>query len=387
MRIAVIVAEIGPSAGGLYYSVRALSIGAAAAGDTVEVFSMGEYSDQVFEHWLPIIPKTFPIVGPKAYRYAPGMCAAVEAFEPDIIHLHGLWLYSSRVALHVALKLKCPLVLSPRGMLDIWALRNSALKKKLMSIFQENRVLRQVDCFHALNRSEMDSIRSLGYSQPICILPNGIDLPELLDQAARTKSAAKKQLIFIGRIHPKKGIVNLLQAWARVMHQQPEATKEWELSIYGWDDGNHLEGYQKLAEELSVSNSVFWPGSVYGNEKVAVLENADAFILPSFSEGLPMALIEAWAYRIPVLMTHACNIPEGFSSEAAIEMATSVDGTEQGLRQLFQMSDEDRREMGQRGRKLVEFQFTWGQQVKRLQSIYQLLQKEGLKPNEFVNII
>jgi glycosyltransferase involved in cell wall biosynthesis len=380
MRIAVIVADIGPSAGGLYYSVHALSRGVAKAGDTVEVFAMGTYSSAVFEHWAPLKPQTFPVVGPQAYKYAPNMCASLESFRPDVIHVHGLWMYSSWVALKFANKLNCPLILSPRGMLDGWALQNSAWKKKIMSLLQENRFLRRVDCFHALNQSEMDSIRALGYQQSICVIPNGTYLLSDSEVASREEDKSKKRLIFIGRIHPKKGIPNLLEAWAKLQKANASALKEWVLEIYGWDDGNHLEGYLKLADELEICETVTWPGSVYGADKAEVLREAHAFILPSFSEGLPMSVVEAWAYGLPVIMTPECNLPEGFSAGAAIRVSTAIEDISTGLLELVSMDPSAYSEMSQAARRLAEASFSWDEQVRRLAEVYRWVLRRGEKP-------
>src|SRR5690606_29083983 len=133
------------------------------------VFAMGEADADTCAHWRPVQPRTFPVRGPKGYGYAPNMLKAVLEFKPDIVHLHGIWMYSSYVAFRVACEIGCPLVLSPRGMMDPWAMRNSAWKKRLMSFFQERKVLNHVDCFHALNQSEADSVRQLGYAQRITI--------------------------------------------------------------------------------------------------------------------------------------------------------------------------------------------------------------------------
>ncbi len=381
MRLAVIVANISQSAGGLYYSVRALAQGAYKIEEnTVGVFAMGEYSEDVFSHWAPVVPQTYPTIGPKSYGLAPRMLAAIHLFKPDIIHVHGLWMYSNLVAFKVAKKMDCALVLSPRGMLDRWALQNSVWKKKLMSIYQENRALRRVDCFHALNQSEYDSIRELGYKQPICVLPNGTDLPEDWHQFDAGLVKEKKRIVFIGRLHPKKGIPNLLYAWSNLTKSNASVSQEWVLDIYGWDDGDHLNSYQKLAQKLGVDKTINWPGSVYGEEKAAVLRGADAFILPSFSEGLPMSVVEAWSFGLPVLMTQACNLPEGFACGGAIEMEPTDEGTQRGLESLIELPDADRLAMGVRGRELVESRFTWDRQVDQLQVAYRWLIGEAERP-------
>jgi poly(glycerol-phosphate) alpha-glucosyltransferase len=266
-------------------------------------------------------------------------------------------------------------------MLDSWALQNSAWKKKIMSLLQENRLLRRVDCFHALNQSELGSIRSLGHQQPICVLPNGTDLPSLSVAASRKEDKSNKRLIFIGRIHPKKGIPNLLEAWAKLQKANASALKEWVLEIYGWDDGNHLEGYRKLADQLGICESVNWPGSVYGADKVEVLREAAAFILPSFSEGLPMSVVEAWGYGLPVIMTPECNLPEGFSAGAAIRVSTAVEDISTGLLELVGMDPDAYSEMSKAARRLAEASFSWDEQVRRLAEVYRWILGNGEKPS------
>lgn len=381
MKIAVIVAEVGPSAGGLYYSVRALSVGAAErAENEVAVFAMGNVDEETRAHWLPVRPQTFPVSGPRSYSFAPKMFQAVLDFEPDIIHLHGLWMYSSRVALKVASVCKSKLVLSPRGMMDPWAMRNSQWKKKLMFLLQERRVLDQVDCFHALNQSEADSIRQLGYQQRIEIIPNGTDLPDRAGIDLSGNKTAKKKIVFIGRIHPKKGIAKLLEAWERLHERSPELLEGWKVVIAGWDDGGHLEGYRQQAEKRGLAASVDWPGKVYGADKDALLRQAACFILPSFSEGLPMAVVEAMGYGIPIIMTEACNIPEAFAAGAALRIEPNPESIGKGIARFMEMQASELDAMKVKARDLAESQFTWDQQVKRMQEVYDSLIDKTILP-------
>lgn len=374
VKIAVIAASIGPSAGGLYYSVRALSVGVdQLCGNEVNVFAMGDADKEVRAHWMPLQPHTFRVLGPRSYSYAPKMLDELFDFEPDIIHLHGLWMYSSYVALKFANACESKLVLSPRGMMDPWAMRNSAWKKKLMFLLQERRVLERVDCFHALNQSEADSIRQLGYQQRIEIVPNGTDLPDRDGIAPSKNVATEKTIVFIGRIHPKKGIAELLEAWRQIRDRSPVLLEGWKLVIAGWDDGGHLEGYRQKAERDELTASVEWPGKVYGADKDALLRQAACFILPSFSEGLPMAVVEAMGYGIPIIMTDACNIPEAFAAGAALRIETDPESISEGLTRLMGMASSELSEMGAKGRELVERHFTWEQQVDKMQCVYESL--------------
>lgn len=374
MRIAVILADIGPSAGGLYFSVRALSRGVAAMPNVrLEVFACGGTSEEVLEHWHPLAPKTFPVQGPKSYSYAPGLLDALIAFKPDVIHLHGIWQYTSYVAQKAAVACGSQLVLSPRGMMDPWAMRNSRWKKKLMFLLQERSVLNRVDCFHALNQSEADSIRQLGYRQRIEIVPNGTDLPDRAGIDLSENKTAENKIVFIGRIHPKKGIAELLEAWERLHERSPELLEGWKLVIAGWDDGGHLEGYRQQAEKRGLAASVEWPGKVYGADKDALLRQAACFILPSFSEGLPMAVVEAMGYGIPVIMTEACNIPEAFAAGAALRIEPNPESIGEGIVRFVEMEASEVHAMKVNARDLAESQFTWDQQVKRMQELYQSL--------------
>jgi glycosyltransferase involved in cell wall biosynthesis len=374
MKVAVILADVGTSAGGLYYSVRALSAGIAVNSEVdVKVFASGCASEAVMKHWCPLVPETFPVRGPRSYSYAPGLLEALIAFKPDVIHLHGIWQYTSHVARKAAVACGSQLVLSPRGMMDAWAMRNSKWKKKLMFILQEKQVLNRVDCFHALNQSEADSIRGLGHTQHIKIIPNGTDLPDRNDIGLLGGENEDKKIVFIGRIHPKKGIAELLNAWKLLRDRSPNLSSDWKLVIAGWDDGGHLEGYQKKAIQLGLADSIEWPGKVYGHDKERLLHETSAFILPSFSEGLPMAVVEAMAYGLPVIMTEACNIPEAFAAGAALRIEPNPESICEGLAQFIGMPSSEASGIGEKARNLVESKFTWEQQVNRMQGVYQNL--------------
>lgn len=378
MRVAVILADVGTSAGGLYYSVRALSAGIAVMPNVnLEVFAVGAASEAVLEHWHPVAPKTFQLRGPKSYSYAPDLLAALIAFKPDVIHLHGIWQYTSYVARKAAVACGSRLVLSPRGMMDVWAMRNSRWKKKLMFLLQEKKVLNRVDCFHALNQSEADSIRELGYSQRIEIIPNGTDMPNCNQSDLSKSGLAEKKIVFIGRIHPKKGIEELLEAWKLLHKLSPQLISGWKLVIAGWDDGGHFEGYKQKATQLGLADSVEWPGKVYGDDKERLLRETSAFILPSFSEGLPMAVVEAMAYGLPVIMTEACNIPEAFTAGAALQIEPVPESISAGIARYIAMRPAEVSIMRRNARDLVENHFTWDQQVKRLQGVYKSLLGDG----------
>jgi len=168
--------------------------------------------------------------------------------------------------------------------------------------------------------------------------------------------------------------------------------------IAGWDQGGHEAELMKLCEELGLSferrgtsddgresaASIVFFGPAFGNDKKSLLRTADAFILPSFSEGLPMSVLEAWSYKLPVVMTPECNLPEGFAADAAIRIETGAESIAQGLDLLFSMSASDLQSMGAKGRTLVEERFTWKTIAAQMREVYDWMLGGGTRPESVI---
>ena len=384
MNVAVL-STCSRKAGGLFYSVRWLSKALATQGCYATLFSASdEYTQEDLGVWDPLPVELYPAFGPMQTSFKLRRMLAGSA--ADLIHVHGIWQDSQWAAMQHQKKGGVPVVVSPRGMLDPWAVENSAWKKKLVEKLFARRALEQATCIHALCQSELESIRAYGLKNPVALIPNGVELPNI--DASNLKPQAsnrKKQLLFLGRIHPKKGLRELISGWAKAKSLTPNAFSDWQLLIAGWDDGNHLAGLKQLASQLGLSwsdeaspsdlgpptSDLCFLGSKFGDEKETLLRNMDAFILPSFSEGLPMSVLEAWSYGLPVLMTDFCNIPEGFSAEAALRIEPNSASIAQGLVQLEAISASDLSSMGDNGRKLVERQFTWGTIAQDMKAVYE----------------
>jgi poly(glycerol-phosphate) alpha-glucosyltransferase len=260
-------------------------------------------------------------------------------------------------------------------MLDRWALNNSRWKKRISAVLYEDRHLRGAACLHALNEAEAESMRSYGLKNPICVIPNGVVLPE----AENTDCLQEKRtLLYLGRLHPKKGLSSLIQAWSRVATKAHEAG--WCLRIAGWDQNGHRAALEALADRLIVNSSVNFVGPQFGEAKAKCFRAASAFVLPSLSEGLPMSALEAWSWNLPVLMTANCNLPEGARAGAAIAMEADVESIAIALDRLFSMSHSELREMGSRGRGLVEERFQWPRVAQQMSEVYDWVLKRGPQP-------
>ena len=385
MRVGVLTASISRQAGGLFWSVRSLAAETKRSGSHVEVFSVDDrFSGSDAPQWGDIELNVSSRRGPRAFGYAPELGEKLEAAALDVVHTHGLWMYPSVAASRWAARDGRPLVVSPRGMLDPWAVRNAAWKKRMAGWLFENRHLRRAACLHALNQGEYEAIRRYGLTNPVAVIPNGVDLPRPGEGPAEPEWAsdlqAKQILLFLGRLHPKKGLANLLEAWALVGRQAPAGVGNWRLAIAGWDQGGHEAELRNMAERLQIGETVRFVGPQFGDEKAASLARAEAFILPSFSEGLPMAVLEAWAHRLPVLMTRQCNLREGFDAGAAMEIAPDAGSIAEGLTEFFGMTEDERLAMGNRGRWLVEERFDWSSAAARMSDVYAWVLGRGERP-------
>ena len=383
MRVGLLTASVSRRAGGVFDAVRRLAQELSAAGAAAQVFGLRDTdTDRDWPLWHGVEVFAGNVFGPAVFQFCPTLLGALERAHLDVLHLQGLWMYPSLACRKWALRATRPYVVSPHGMLDPWALRNSAWKKRLAAWAYENANLRGAACIHALCDSELQAIRAYGLRNPVAVVPNGVDLP--CQQASRSAPweadlpDGAKVLLYLGRLHPKKGLPNLLRAW-RLSAREGESG-EWRLVIAGWDQGGHEAELRRLAEELGIAETVVFAGPLFGEDKAASFHRATAFVLPSFSEGLPVAVLEAWAHGLPVVMTRQCNLPEGFEYGAAVETGTTPEEIEYSLRRLFALGTEARQEMGSRGRRLVEERFTWAKIAAQMKQVYEWMLGGGAVP-------
>jgi poly(glycerol-phosphate) alpha-glucosyltransferase len=269
-------------------------------------------------------------------------------------------------------------------MLDEWALRNGRWKKQLAAAVYERDCLSRAGCIHAFTQAELASTRKFGLKNPICVIPNGVDIPETSGSDAPWTDIANrgiKTLLYLGRIHPKKNLPALLRAWSSLIAEPHAITSDWRLVIAGWDQKRHERELKSLARSLQIEQYVRFVGPLFGDAKSAAFNHADVIVLPSLSEGLPMVVLEAWAHAKPVLMTPQCNLPEGFAAGAAASSQPDADSLALGLKDLLSASDSERRVMGARGLALVQQKFTWPLVASQMHSVYSWLVGGGNPPD------
>lgn len=386
MKTGAVISSVSRKAGGLFESVKNLCLTMARFPDLhVEVLSLkDDYTDADIATWRPLPVTVNTVRGPRIFGFSPHLYRVLITAELEIIHVHGLWMYPSLAVMRWAKASGKPYVISAHGMLDPWAVRNARWKKRLAGWLYENAHLRGAACLRALCAAEAEAIRAYGLRNPICIIPNGIDPPAATPaepppwQAALPDDA--KVLFYLGRLHPKKGLPHLLRAWAAA-HSASKHAEPWHLVIAGWDQGGHETELKAQTQQLGIQNRVHFVGPQFDAAKRASYRRADACILPSFSEGLPMTVLEAWSYGLPVLMTPQCNLPEGFQAQAALRIDPEPERIAQGLAALFALPDHERKAMGERGRALVAQRFTWPHIAQQMLAVYRWVLGWGDKPD------
>lgn len=294
----------------------------------------------------------------------------------DVLHQHGIWLRCSHDSARFANKRNIPLVVAPRGMLEPWAMNNRKWKKRLAWGLYQRQDLNCVTAFHATALSEADSIRRLGFKQPIAVIPNGIVLPDSpLPDRTVNSDLTNRTVLFLSRINPKKGLLMLLDAWKMT------APVGWCLRIAGNDDSNHLADVEKRIFELDLQGQVEVVGPLFGDAKKAAYRNADLFVLPSYSENFGIVIAEALGFGVPVLATTGCPWRDLEVEKCGWWVKPTVSGISEGLREAFNSDAKSLVKMGVRGRMLVENKYQWPGIVQRMIEFYSWLTKGGKQPD------
>lgn len=373
MRSLHFVQSIEPlQGGGLGQAALGLHLAMLALGDSTLVTTSKAGYDEVHPEVVQCVRKLLP-----ALYYSPALrnIAKQEVGHSDWVHGHGLYVGTNAIIGGEAVRQRKPLCYHSHGFFDPWILNRSRWKKLASRWLFEDRNLNAVQLWRALTRKEVGQIRALGFRQPVEVLPNGIRLEEI-DQQISPETRANfegrlrpKRALFLGRLHPKKGLDILIRSWAMLEGRFPD----WEIAIVGPDEGGHLATVEALVRELGVGKSVRFFGAVTGKAKVAAFRSADLFVLPSYSEGFPVAVVEAAAHRLPCVITTECNFPELVEAGGGWETLPTLDAFRNAFESALRTDDLERKQRGEIGRTLVESQYTWPVIAKRMHAVCESL--------------
>ncbi|SNT40149.1 Glycosyltransferase involved in cell wall bisynthesis [[Luteovulum] sphaeroides subsp. megalophilum] len=378
-RYAFLTSILSPAAGGLSASVPNL-VRALTCDESADVHVVGledPTNPGAAAQWGPHV-HAHKVSGPQAFGYAPRLSGTLERLAPQIIDVQGLWMYPSVASLKHYRRTGTPYVVTPRGMLDPWARQNSAWKKKAVRMLFEDAHLAGAACLRATAEMEAEHFRSFGLRNPIAIVPNGVDIPDLSPFPRRKGS--RRRALFLSRIHPKKGLPYLLKAWRGIEQIRPN----WELVVAGPDEVGHTAEMQQMASRLGLRR-VIWHPQVHGSEKSALYRSADLFVLPTHAENFGLVIAEALAHEVPVITTtnspwkgleeHSCGwwIPLEDNALADCMVAATA------------KTRDELHFMGRIGQAWMAQQFGWDGIAQQMQQVYEWLLRRGKRPS-FVQI-
>jgi glycosyltransferase involved in cell wall biosynthesis len=270
-----------------------------------------------------------------------------------------------------AKKFGLPLVVSPRGTLSAFAFNSGSRVKRLFWPLLQRPAIEHAACFHATAVSEANDIRRYGFKQPIAVIPNGIDLPKLVPKL----KGGPRTLLFLGRIHPIKGLDLLLEAWERLQLRHPD----WILRIVGPDDVGYGATLRQLAARLDLKR-VFIEGPLWGERKFEAYRQAQLFVLPTRSENFGVAVAEALASGTPAVVTHGAPWAGLEPAGAGRWVAISTESLFAGLSSAMSLESGELALMGSRAREWMERDFSWNRVGDLMIETYRWILEGGAAP-------
>ena len=292
---------------------------------------------------------------------------------PALIHSHGIWSPVNHWASVAARRCNIPLIIHPRGMLEPWALNHKALKKGFALALFQRRELISAQLLIATSNVEYENIRRFGLRMPVAIIPNGVALIAGSSPMLSSPRGGARVALFLSRVHPVKGLLNLVRAWARL------APVGWHLCIAGPDEAGHLKDVMVLVRSLGVQDSVTYLGAIDGAAKSDLYNAADVFVLPTFTENFGLVVAEALAHGLPVITTRGAPWSDLETFGCGWWVDIGVEPLVTALHVAMALSDDERRAMGARGREYVR-RYDWDDIAQDTADVYRWVVRQGPKP-------
>lgn len=352
MRVAHVTSGLGRDAAGVRAVVLGLSRAQQELGLDVAVFGLvNPNSAREMVDWQGLTVKALEVVGPRSVGYAPKMTCALEEYGADLVHLHGLWMHPGRSVMQWHVWTGGKYIVSPHGMLAKPALSYSRIKKRIASAFFQNAVFSRAVGFHATCIQEANEILAYGLDGPIEIFANGIDFIE----RPRRHETKIKTVLSLGRVTRNKALDQLVLAWCDLEPIFPD----WQLVIAGPDENGELGRLKEIVVKRALQRVIF-RGPVYGEDKTRLMRNADIFAMPTRSENFALTVAESLMLEVPVVVSKGAPWSGVETEGCGLWVDFGAPHFASALKQMMSVENSIRREMGARGRRWVERDFTWG---------------------------
>ena len=374
MKFLQTIANLGIHSGGTTTCIYDLLLAMHHINDNVDLMTL-HTSDIVGhgENWIKALSND--VITP--YEYSRNVKCFLKHSNYDLYHTNGMWLYCNHATCCIARKKNKPYIITPHGMLYPQALARSAWKKKLMlTIGGVNKDLRLADCIHCTCLEEMKHYRDLGYKNPVAVIPNPVPVPSFIDEL--TSERKIKRIGFLGRLHPRKNVEALLDAWILLGTK----VKDAQLVIMGKGDFAYEKILKEKVKQSGIMNVEF-AGFVNGREKFERLASLTALCVPSDFENFGMIVTEALSVGTPVIASLGTPWQELNTEHCGYWVANDIKTLAETIEQVLSLPEDEIRCIGENGKKLVREKYQDIQVAKKMIELYDWLATEEKEP-EFV---
>lgn len=293
----------------------------------------------------------------------------LNCVSPDIVHINCCWTPSCALLQRWAQAWGYKVVLTPHGMLEPWILARHYWTRKMPALLlYQKAAVEQADCLHATAVSEKRNLLDLGYNTKIEVIANGVDIENI---ELKKSWRRNKEILFLSRVHVKKGIEFLIEAVAKLKNE----LEDYVVNVAGEGEATYVEELKRLAEKSGVGEIVHFTGGVYSNQKWELFQRADLFVLPTYSENFGIVVAEALASGTPVITTKGTPWNDLESNCCGWWTEVGAEPTVQALRAFLTLSENELEVMGRNGRKLVEEKYAERKVAEEFVKLYNKIMK------------
>lgn len=372
MKVCIFTSTIDKRDGGPSRSVPILAKGLAENGCIVTL--MTGISDQMNVHMIEESNVELVTFNQR--------CSSVELEQLlfdghyDLVHAQGIWVPIYNKMARMCRKHNIPYVMTPRGALEPWCLKQKAMKKKLAMMLYQKKDLQKAAAILTTADMEAQHLRELGLTAPLAVIPNGIDVTEYQCRTADYIPNIKKQIVFLSRIHQKKGIEILINVWEKMRADYPD----WKVVIAGNGEEEYIQQLKNMISSKRLSDVIEINPPIFGEAKHKLYMESSLFVLPTYSENFGMVIAEALACGVPVVTTNGTPWQELNTEKIGWCVDLSEDNIENAIREALSMSAEDLFAMGQKGSKHVRENYLYTSVAKKNIELYKWILEGGQQP-------